>query len=181
MASSEAKERQPAAELALDPGELVLVESPSLRRLLRRLPDEAFRNLLVLTVRQPKRVEHIVREAGHDPTRVGVIPISASDIAYDGPCWTADRVSPSDLTGISIQFSKGYQHLIEGQGWVVFDGLGTMLMYANERKLFHLLSYIAAQTRARDLRGVAGVAPAVASKETMARFQTIYDRAVGLE
>ena len=166
--------------LDLSPGETALARLPARASPVEHLPAEAYENLLVVTVDSPAAVEDAVRAGGGDPANVGIVPVSASQVRYDGPCWTAERVSPSDLTGISIQFSRGEQYLRDGEGWVVVDGLGTLLMYAEETKLYRLLSHLLTRSRGRDLRHVTGATTSV-SAETMARFRGLHDRSVSVE
>ncbi|MFD1526501.1 DUF7504 family protein, partial [Halolamina salina] len=129
----------------------------------------------------PGRVEEAVRAGGGDPADVGIVPVSASPVRYGGPCWVAERVSPSDLTGISIQFSRGERYLREGAGWVVVDGLGTLLMYNEEGKLYRLFSHLVGRARERQFRHVTGVDPGVLTSETLARFQGLHDRSIELD
>lgn len=180
MASSE---QQSSAEgpLDLDPGEAALAMVSNRDTPIAHLPPQALENLLVVTVDAPERVEQAVREAGGDPKDVGIVPVSASPVQYDGPCWTAERVSPSDLTGISIQFSRGERYLAADTGWVVVDGLGTMLMYVEETKLYRLLSHFVTRARGRRYRHVTGLVDDVVSSDTLARFQSLHDRSVSLE
>ncbi|MFW5934398.1 MAG: DUF7504 family protein [Halolamina sp.] len=180
MASSE---QQPpdGGPLDLQPGEAALATLSNRDTPIAHLPSQAFENLLVVTVDAPERVQRAVRAAGGDPKDVGIVPVSASPVSYDGPCWLADRVSPSDLTGISIQFSRGERYLAEGTGWVVVDGLGTMLMYVDEAKLYRLLSQFVTRARGRGLRHVTGIVADVVSGETLARFRDLHDRSVSLE
>ncbi|NHX35069.1 MULTISPECIES: DUF7504 family protein [Halolamina] len=180
MASSE---QQPRDECPLDlqPGEAALATLSNRDSPIAHLPPEALENLLVVTVASPERVERAVREAGGDPNDVGIVPVSASPVQYEGPCWIAERVSPSDLTGISIQFSRGERYLAEGTGWVVVEGLGTMLMYVEEAKLYRLLSHFVTRARGRRLRHVTGLVDEVVSSETLARFRELHDRSVSLK
>lgn len=180
MASSNGREK-PASTLSLGPGEAALAQLGGRDSPLPHLPQAAFENLLVVTVDAPSAVERAVREAGGDPSNVGVVPISASPVSYDGPCWTADRVSPSDLTGISIQFARGERYLRDGAGWLVLDGLGTLLMYAEGSKLYRLLAHLVSRCRERQLRQVTGIAASAVAPETLAQFQGLHDRTVSLE
>lgn len=180
MASSDLS---PAENCPLDlsAGEAAMAQLSGRGSPIEHLPPHAFGNLLVVTVAAPKTVEATVREAGGDPANVGIVPVSASPIAYEGPCWIADRVSPSDLTGISMQFARGERYLTEGSGWVVVDGLGTMLMYTEEESLYRLLSHLIGRTRERRLRHVTGLVDGVVSETTLARFRGLHDRSVSLE
>lgn len=180
MASSEFS---PAENCPLDlaPGEAALAKLGGQGSPIEHLPQRAYENLLVVTVTAPKTIETAVREAGGDPANVGIVPVSASPLSYDGPCWTADRVSPSDLTGISMQFARGERYLADGSGWVVVDGFGTMLMYAEEENLYRLLSHLISRTRERRLRHVTGLVGSVVSETTLARFRDLHDWSVSLE
>ncbi|MFD1566036.1 DUF7504 family protein [Halolamina litorea] len=180
MASSDGR-HEPVPELSLAPSEAALAELRNRDSPVPYLPPSAYENLLVVTVDTPAAVEDAVRRAGGDPKNVGVVPVSASPVTYDGPCWTADRVSPSDLTGISIQFARGERYLRDGAGWVVVDGLGTLLMYAEGEKLYRLLSHLVSRSRQRELRHVTGITTATVAQETLARFRGLHDRAVPLE
>jgi hypothetical protein len=167
--------------LDITPGEATLLRLSSRASAVEELPRDAYENLLVVTVDAPERIEKAVRDGGGDPENVGIVPVSASPVRYDGPCWTADRVSPSDLTGISIQFSRGERYLREGAGWVVVDGLGTLLMYTEEEKLYRLFSHLISRARERRFRHVTGVDPDVLTSETLARFQGLHDRSIEFE
>lgn len=163
--------------IAVEPGEQVLLLTPSTGSPLRALPAAAFENLLVVSIRSPKRVERVVRECSGDPRTVGVVPVSGSESSYDGPLWTTDRVSPSDLTGISMRFSAGLEHVRE-DGWVVVDNLSTMLMYAPEERLHRFVDHLVKATRGSNARGVyAAVAEAV-TPETRERFEEPCDRSI---
>jgi hypothetical protein len=180
MASSDSPSDPGSEGLSVGAGEATLAELGARDAAVSHLPASAYENLLVITVDSVEAVEDAVRSRGGNPADVGVVPVSASPVNYDGPCWTAERVSPSDLTGISIQFSRGERYLREGAGWVVVGGLGTMLMYAEETKLYRLLSHLITRSRERDLRHVTGATTSV-SPETMARFRGLHDRSVSLE
>lgn len=164
---------------AVDPdaGEQVLLLAPSTGSPLRALPEDAFENLLVLSIRSPRRVERVVRECGGDPRNVGVVPISGTEASYDGPLWTTERVSPSDLTGISMRFSAGLRH-VSADGYVVVDNLSTLLMYAPEDRLHRFVGHLVQSTRDRGARGMYAVVAEAVSTETRDRFEGPCDRAV---
>lgn len=180
MASSDCRPPE-NCPLDLRPGEVALARLAARGSAVEHLPRSAYDNLLVVTVAAPRTVETAVRAAGGDPANVGVVPVSASPLSYDGPCWTAERVSPSDLTGVSIQFSRGERYLADGAGWVVVDGLGTMLMYTEEENLYRLFSHLIGRARERRLRHVTGIVDNVVSSETLARFTGLHDRTVSLD
>ena len=161
---------------ALAPGEQALVEAGGLTDVLAALPDAAFENLLLVSVTHPSRIERAVTDRGFEARRVGVVPVTASELSYDGPLWTANPVSPSDLTGISIEFDRGLRHVRPGVGWVVLDNLTTLLMYANQERLYRLVSTLVTHVRNREARGVALLVPGTVEERTTSTFRSLYDR-----
>ncbi|WP_353634340.1 hypothetical protein ABSL23_15000 [Halobacterium sp. NMX12-1] len=124
----------------LGAGEVAFCTQSSGQRIVDALPESAFRNLLLVTTDgNLKRLERRVEERGGDPRRVGVVPVTGTEVDYDGPLWVTDRVAPSDLTGVSIQFSKAFEHVEPETGWVVVDGVGVLSMYVAGERLFRLL------------------------------------------
>lgn len=178
MQTTEAITRPDGGEerLRAGPGEQVLLVTGSMAGPLGHIPDGAFGNLLLLTVRDPERVQRTIEDRGIDPATVGVVPISGSPVAYDGPMWVADAVAPNDLTGISISFAHGMQYVADGEGWVTLDNLGTLLMYASADRLYRLVSHVVGQCRERRVRGVYSVAGEAVGERTFARFRDLCDR-----
>lgn len=159
----------------IEPGDQVLVES---RRGLSvaDLPPVAYENLLVVsTTRTPQKIETAVREGGGNPADVGLIPVSGSDPGYSGPLWTADRVDPSDLTGLSMRLSDAARYLEPGVGWVVVDNLTVLFMYTPEERLYRLLSSVISSFRRRELHSVYGVVRTAMGDETYSRFRGLFD------
>lgn len=167
--------------LALEPGEQALVSVPSMHALLSPLPDDAFDNLLVVSATaSPAKIESAVRERGGDPAAVGVVPITGSPGEYDGPLWTTDPVDPSDLTGVSIRLSNALEYVHAG-GWVVFDTVNVLLMYAHEDRVFRLLDSVVSNVRAKEARGVYYMVRDAVTDETYERFSGLADTAISLE
>lgn len=162
--------------LRIGPGEQVLLVTGSMNGPLGHLPDGAFGNVLLLSVRDPARVQRSIEDRGLDPATVGVVPISGSPVAYDGPMWVADAVAPNDLTGISISFARGMRYVADGEGWVTLDNLGTLLIYASADRLYRLVSHVVGQCRERRVRGVYSVAGEAVDERTFARFESLCDR-----
>ena len=162
--------------LAVSPGEQVLLVTGSMGDPLEHLPDEAFGNVLLLSVRSPVRLERAIVERGLDPASVGVVPVSGSPVEYDGPMWVTDPVAPNDLTGISMAFARGMRYVADGEGWVAVDNLGTLLMYASAERLYRLMSHVVGQCRERRVRGVYAISGASVSEQTVARFRGLCDR-----
>jgi hypothetical protein len=166
---------------ALSPGEQALVSVPSMGSPLSVLPDEAFENLLVVSATAaPDKVEAIVRRRGGDPQKVGVIPVTGSQVEYDGPLWTTDAVDPSDLTGISIRFSKAMEYVMRG-GWVVVDNVNILLMYGREEQVFRLFESVVSSARAKEAAGAYCTVRDAVTDQTYSRFRNSCDRTVSFE
>ena len=168
-------------KLALEPGEQALVSVPSMGSPLVQLPDEAFDNLLVASATTScAKVESLVERRGGDPQKVGVVPITGSPSEYDGPLWTTDPVDPSDLTGISIRLSKALEYVMSG-GWVVFDNVNVLLMYAREEQVYRLLDSVASNVRRREARGVYCTVRGAITDETYSRLANLYGVELSVE
>lgn len=166
---------------ALAAGEVALCVHPSGQRVVDALPAAAFENLLVLTTHGDLRdVERTVRGRGGDPRCVGVVPISGTAVDYDGDMWVADRVTPGDLTGVSIQFSEGFEHVRPDEGWVVVDSLSVLGMYVEQERLFRLVDSIVTATRSRNARCVLATADGVLGERALTQFRGLVDREVSL-
>ena len=163
----------------LKAGEVALCVQPSGQRVVEVLPDAAFENLLLVTTDGNLRlIERAVEAHGGDPRRVGVVPVTGTAVDYDGPLWATDRVSPSDLTGVSIQFSKGFEHVQPDEGWVAVDSLGVLAMYASTERLFRLLDAVVGAVRGRNARAVLSTAEGVLGDQAMRQFRGLADEEV---
>ncbi|UIP01102.1 hypothetical protein Hbl1158_07080 [Halobaculum sp. CBA1158] len=167
---------RPDEWLSAETGEQVLLVTGAMSGPLGHLPDEAFSNLLLITVRDPNRIERAVERRGIDPRSVGVVPISGSPVAYDGPMWCTDAVSPNDLTGISMAFAEGMRYVADGEGWVVLDNVSTLLMYAADDRLHRLVSHLVRQCREQEVRAVYAIAGESVTEQTLASFSGLCDR-----
>jgi hypothetical protein len=173
----------PASEertaLDVEPGEQVLISLGGEKFDYGHLPETAFENLLVLSVgRNPRQIERALDSLGVDPRPIGVVPVTGSSITYDGPMWTSNRVSPMDLTGISIEFTRGFEHLHEGRGWVLVDSVSILLMYAEVDRLYRLLDSMVSACRQKEVRGVFVVDADAVAPDTMNRLRSLFDRVV---
>ncbi|MGB9985818.1 DUF7504 family protein [Salarchaeum japonicum] len=156
-------------------GTQVLAEAPPHGSVVDVLPERAFDNLLLVrTNASPTRTERALRERGVDPSRVGVIPVTGSSVSYDGPIWVSERVSPSDLTGLSIQYSNALQYVRTG-GWVVFDNLSTLYMYADSERLYRLVATLTNETRDVGATGVYVVASGSMRSEDYSQLRGVTD------
>lgn len=157
-------------------GTVTLATVPGGTSVLDTLPADAFENLLVVAAGPSIRtIEAAVEAHGGDPSKVGVVPVTGTPISGDTPLWTARRVDPSDLTGISIEVSRGMQYVKAGTGWVVIDSASVLSMYARPERLIRLLSSIASATRDADARCVIAVSEAVLDDKTFASIAGIAD------
>lgn len=148
---------------------------------LDRLPADAYENLLVVSTTQtPQKVEAAIERGGGDPADVGVVPVSGSQSDYDGTLWTADRVDPSDLTGLSMRFSDAARYLQPGRGWVVVDNLTVLLMYAPERRVYRFLSAMTSTLRDRDVRAYYGVVRTAMNEETYEQLRGLVSEELAL-
>jgi hypothetical protein len=171
----------PSEALSLVPGEEAMVCLPSIRSPLQVVPDAAFANLLVVSAtRPPAKVEQLVRDRGGDPETVGVVPVSGSRVGYDGPMWTAEAVTPADLSGISDAVERASRFVKRGEGWVVFDNVNVLLMYAERDSVRQLVRTVAAQSRRREARGVFALVPEAVSTATYRSFADVLDTTVDL-
>lgn len=174
--------RQPGQEetaVDVEHGSQVLLSTGPMESALRSLPAEAFENLLVVSVGdEPAGVERTVADLGHDPGRVGVVPVSATPVDSGDAAWTAPRVSPGDLTGISIGIAQGMRYVRPDEGWFVFDDIGVPFMHAEASRVCQLVSTLAAKCSARDVTGVYGVVPEAIDDAAHAQIESLLDETI---
>lgn len=175
-------QRDQAQLVDLPPGAGALVDREPMGSAIARLPEAALSNLLVVTVgRDPSDVATAVREGGGDPSDVGVVPVSATPVEAEAAVWTAPRVAPSDLTGVSIGIARGMRYVRPEEGWLLVDDVGVLLMHAEESRVYQLLATLTGKCRARDVRGVYALSRAAVGEGTYARFRELFDVEVGLD
>lgn len=154
--------------LTVPPGEQVLLEVEGRRSALSVLPETAFENLVVVTTHDtPGEIEDAILARDGTLDTVGIVPITSSVHRYDGPVWTTERVSPGDLTGVSIRVSQAVANLDAGRGWLVFDSVSTLMMYADEDRVFRLFDWLVGSVRDEALRGVYTVQSGVVTARTL--------------
>ncbi|MFB6198416.1 MAG: hypothetical protein ABEI52_09150, partial [Halobacteriaceae archaeon] len=158
-------------------GKQLVISTSGTGDLLTMLPEDAFNNLLLISVRHPRIVQRKIENIGASPETIGIIPVNGSDIEYDGKCWCARRVSPSDLTGIDIESERGLRHVNPG-GWMAVDNITTLLMYGNEDAVYHLCQSLLNRARDADATGVYAMSRRAVGDETFARFQGLFDGVV---
>lgn len=170
--------RSVSDRLDVDRGEQTLVSIDTMSSVVRELPPSAFENLLVASPASPSKVERAIDAAGGDPGRCGHIPITGSPVSYDGELWTTKSVSPSDLTGISMRYSKAMRHVASGTGWFCFDNLQLLLMYAERDRVTAFISELTGRTRQREVTGVYGIARETVDDETYESLRGQFDGVV---
>lgn len=179
MSEAAGRSRGPGQEEAavdVEPGSQVLLSTGPMASALRSLPDDAFENLLVVSVSdEPADVERTVADLGHDPGKIGVVPVSATPVSAGGEAWTAPRVSPGDLTGISIGIAQGMRYVRPDHGWFLFDDLGVLFMHADASRVCQLVSTLAAKCSARDVTGVYGLVPDAVDDAATAQIESLLD------
>ena len=161
-----------------DSGTQVLASLSSMQSPLTELPAGAYNNLLVISSKSPDDVERRLADAGAATSNVGLIPLSRESHDYDGPLWTNRAIAPDDLTGISIAYTQALSHLGAGSGWVLFEDLGVLTMYADTGRVIRLLSHVADRARSNEIRGLYGVVRDAVSDETYHGFRQAVDREV---
>lgn len=169
----------------VDPGTNVLVAGPSLsgaRRLLLEMLADGGDDEGVLLVSADLSGHEAVRafeETGSafDTGRMCVIDCSQQGSETDG---TIRQVgSPSDLTGIGIEFSSLYESLRGRDRPLIRVGLysvSTLLVYADDfRAVYRFLHTITSRIRTADGLGVAAIDPEATDDEALGTVTQAFD------
>ncbi|QIO23128.1 hypothetical protein [Haloarcula sp. JP-L23] len=162
-------------ELRLDPGAQALLSLDTMQSPFRELPPSAYANLLVVSSTAPDDVASVLDDAGADLSRVGQIPITGSEVDYDGPMWTSDPVVPDDLTGLSMRLSRVVNSLGAGRGWLVFDNLNVFLLYAREERVLRFFDHVATLARNHEIYGVYTLVRDAIDDQTYERIRRSFD------
>jgi ABC-type nitrate/sulfonate/bicarbonate transport system substrate-binding protein len=165
--------------LTMAPGHGALVAVPVVGSAFQHLPPGAD-NLLVVSSTEPREVAEPLEAAGIDLTKVGMVPVSGSAVAYDGPLTVSEPVVPDDLTGLSIRFTEALSALESGRGWVVLEGLNVLLLYADEQRTVRFLDHVAATAGDRDLRTLFCVARDAMEERTYENLRRRVDAEIDL-
>ena len=165
-------------QLRVDPGTQVLVSTASMQRPLSVLPSTVTGNVLLVSSAAPAAVERRVRDLGIDVGQVGLIPITGSELEYDGPLWTSEPVVPDDLTGLSMRFTSALSALEPGQGWILFDALDELAMYSRQDRICRCFDHLTTTARDNELRGIYTVAGDALEADTYDNFTASVDRLV---
>ncbi|QGA82789.1 hypothetical protein [Halomicrobium sp. LC1Hm] len=164
--------------LRVEPGTQVLVSMPSMQRSLSLLPRGVTGNVVLVSSTPPATVERRLRERGLAVERVGLVPVTGSEPEYDGPLWTSEPVVPDDLTGLSMRFTSALGALDAGHGWVLFDALDVLAMYAHQDRVCRFFDHVTTAARDRTLRGVYTITGDALDDQLADSFARSVDRVV---
>lgn len=162
-------------QLRLESGTQALLTHDSLQSSVTLLPPSAYQNLLIVSPRSPASIERTLQEVGADLSKVGLLPLASTPHGYDGPLWTGPSIEPSDLTGLSMQYTRALHGLDADHGWVLFDDFNALLLYNDARRVIRLLDHLVQRTREADLRGVFTVVGDAMDDRTFASVRSIVD------
>lgn len=151
--------------LQLPPGHQALVSLPPVGSAYSALPPGAGDRLVVVSADSPADVADTLEAAGVDPAGVAVVPVSGGRVEYSGPLDVTEAVLPADLTGLSMRLSDCLDGVGPG-GWVVFDRLNVLLLYADQKRVVRFLDHVADTVRDADLKGLFCVAREALAEET---------------
>jgi len=163
-------------QLRIEPGTQLLVSLSSMQRPFSLLPTSLSGNLLIVSSKAPATVERALRDRGIDPATAGLVPITGSEVEYGGALWTSDPVVPDDLTGLSMRFTSALDALEPGHGWVLFESLNALAMYAQTDRVCRCFDHLAERTRDRNLRGIYAVVADALDEEAYNSFERSVDR-----
>jgi hypothetical protein len=167
--------------LQIPAGQQALVAVPSVGSTLSHLPTSATENLLLVSSDSPEDVAESLTGMGVDLANVGLIPVSGSPVAYDGPMHVSQRIVPDDLTGLSMRISEALDVLERDRGWIVFDRLNVFLLYADEERVLRFLDHVGATTRDAGLRCLFCVVRDAVDTQTYAKLKRRVDREIDVK
>lgn len=168
------------SQFRLDAGVQALVAHDSLHPSLSLLPPSAYDNLLIVSPKSPAAVERLVRDVGGDLTRVGHLPLASTPHTYTGSMWAGRSIDPSDLTGLSMQYTRALDGLHADHGWVLFDDFNTLFLYTNPERVIRFLDHLTQKTRTAGVRGVYTVVRDAMDDQHYSRLQGAVDTELDL-
>jgi hypothetical protein len=118
----------------------------------------------------------------HDPLRVGVVDCTETG-AEDTDRNVHAVGSPSDLTGIGIEFSSLYESLYANGAERVRTGVYTLspfVVYCSVKPVFRFLHTLAGRIRTADGLGVCAIDPDAVEPETLSTLTQAFDGRVAL-
>lgn len=166
--------------LELEPGTQAIAKISAMKDPLSSLPPEAFEGLLLICTRgDPRGVEELVLEAGADPSKVLVIPVSGTSLGYDGPLRVAGRTSPNDMTKVGVNFTNGLEE-IDGEPWVVVNNFNVFLMYADQNTVYRFMNSLTNEARQAGARGLYCTVRDAIGDKTYEKFRQLCDVEIDL-
>jgi len=169
----------------VDAGTNILVTGPVLggvrdlvlRMLVRRRPDEGVL-FLAADTSGPETLRAYESVGGTvDPTRVGVV--DCTEEGADDPGNNIHSVSsPSDLTGVGIEFSSLYESLHANGARQVRTAVYTLspfILYASTKPVYRFLHTLTGRIRAADGLGVCAIDPDTVERETFSSLAQAFD------
>jgi hypothetical protein len=169
----------------VDPGTNILVTGPVLggvrdlvlRMLVRRRPDEGV-VFLAADTSGPETLRAYESVGGTvDPACVGVV--DCTEEGTDDPGNNIHSVSsPSDLTGVGIEFSSLYESLHANDARQVRTAVYTLspfILYASTKPVYRFLHTLTGRIRAADGLGVCAIDPDTVERETFSSLAQAFD------
>lgn len=163
---------------SFDPGTQLLLSQDSMGSPLRDLPAAAYDPLIVVSSDAPGEVAERVTTAEADLGSVGHVPISGSEVAYEGPMWTCDPLVPDDLTGLSMRLSRAFEALGGRGGWLLVKNLNVFLLYAAEDRVVRFLDHVTALASDHGITGVYALVEDAVEPSTYDRLCLSVDREI---
>jgi hypothetical protein len=170
----------PEEHLQLSRGQQGILAMSSVGTAFQHLPPRATDNLLIVSSARPDEVASTLEGMGVSLSNVGMIPVSGAAVEYDGPMAVSDPIVPDDLTGLSMRYAEGLDALQPGRGWVVFDRLNVLLLYAEEERVLRFLDHVAVSARDRELRSLFCVVRDAVDDRTYAKLKRRVDTEIDL-
>lgn len=174
----------------VDGGTNLLVTGPALggirelvlRMLLRQHAREGVLLLAADTAAGEALDEYEALGGELDAARVGAIDCTGNGVT-DGARNVRSVGSPSDLTGIGIEFASLYEQLRENGATQVRTGVYTLspfVMYAEAKSMFRFVHTLTARIRTAGGLGVCAVDPEAIDGETLSSLAQAFDARVAL-
>ncbi|WP_255149639.1 DUF7504 family protein [Halorarius halobius] len=173
--------------LSFDPGTSLLMsgEAPPVRERVLDATAEGLREgetvLLITADRSAERiVDALDDRGGVDPARVGIVDVTNDKGATEVEGVQVSQLSsPSDLTGISLEFAKHLERFESaGQADRVRVGLlsvSTLMMYGELQTVFRFLHVFTSRIRSAELFGLFALHPDMHDDKATNTVRAIFD------
>lgn len=144
---------------------------------MNHLPADAAQNLIVVSSKPSDEVADGLAEAGVNLNTVAHVPISGSEMTYDGQMYTCEALVPDDLTGLSMRLSRAFEAL-ESDGYLLVENLNVFLMYASESRVVRFVNHMTGMAGGHDITGIYTLLGDTVSEETYEQFRLSVDTEV---